>query len=716
MQRDMKRNGAWVRPANAAVAIGAALALATLAGQAQGQSIEKASPAKSKTLASPRSHDFNGDGSSKPDVLVRAISHDAAGSVTIWYGDGGGGVKVVSGEPGDLFGFAASAAGDLDGDGADDLIVGAPLAGEGLGALHLFSGRTGETLGVIRGAGHLGLTVAGVGTLGGDVAIVAAAGGDGVSFYAHGTSEPLVTIAAPGTPDGFGGFIQAVDDIDADGIGDVVIASVAESAAHLYSGASILAGKVSQIGTLPVSGCMLGATSAGDGTGAIDVVTVSGMRGAAPVITTARFDAAGRQVSVASREGLLTPGDIDMDFIVDQADIDLVVHAMGMPSGESPFSGDADGIGGVDGEDLAIVLSAARDGRSAPGDAGLLNRFRELVETREATSSASRTGDGRDQAVIRRIVEQRGRCYGFMNVEEVVPVDVDGPVLPPPPQPPQPPQPPPPPQPCPTGQMRDCRGVCCGPGRWEEAVQSNSSNPVGTGTPYFPIRNALGVWFGSGEGNFQTNANPAAGSGSVMSWGNGNCAWYIFSNTFTASSSASISWNYARVNRWIGTGPACARGVYLSASGGGSESISVTCGANAFCTAAASASGSASCDSLGNASADMQMQAISLDAAYSSATDKVNISGNAAGQVEHRSASVNGTYSAESSWTIQGTGSKAGSASYSVAKGRSYRNDCTVQGYTVSQAGSVAASGSANWGSPGSANWSATSQATLRVN
>jgi hypothetical protein len=264
--------------------------------------------------------------------------------------------------------------------------------------------------------------------------------------------------------------------------------------------------------------------------------------------------------------------------------------------------------------------------------------------------------------------------------------------------------------------MRDCRGICCGPGRWEEAVLNSSTNPSGAGTPYFNIVNGFGIVTGHGFGRFQRSANAASGTGSAMSWGSGSDNWSLFSYTWSASSTASISWNYARVHRWSGTGPACARGVYLGASGGGSESIAVTCGANAYCTAAASASGSASCSSMGNASATMQMQSISLDAAYQSATDKVNISGNAGGQVAQNQGSVTGSYSAESSWTIQGTGSKAGSASYSVASGRTYRNNCTIDGYTINHAGSVAASGSASWGSPGSANWTASSQATLRVN
>ncbi len=74
----------------------------------------------------------------------------------------------------DGFGWSLADAGDVDGDGFDDVVVGAPgddgLAPDG-GAVHVLSGRTGETLLVLRGAvpdGRLGSAVGSAGDVDGD--------------------------------------------------------------------------------------------------------------------------------------------------------------------------------------------------------------------------------------------------------------------------------------------------------------------------------------------------------------------------------------------------------------------------------------------------------------------------------------------------------------------------------------------------------------------
>ncbi|GJM21509.1 MAG: hypothetical protein DHS20C15_14240 [Planctomycetota bacterium] len=70
----------------------------------------------------------------------------------------------------DAYGDALDNAGDVDGDGVDDLIVGSPSANGGAGRVEVASGRTGNVLITFLGAGSdaLGTAVAGVGDMNGD--------------------------------------------------------------------------------------------------------------------------------------------------------------------------------------------------------------------------------------------------------------------------------------------------------------------------------------------------------------------------------------------------------------------------------------------------------------------------------------------------------------------------------------------------------------------
>ena len=120
--------------------------------------------------------DVNGDG--VPDLVVGspADSSNGANSGRAWVYSGANGAVLYTfdGDPGDILGFEVSGAGDVNDDGFDDLIVGAEFDGSNLtasGSVRVFSGFDGSVLYNFEGdAGgdRFGHSVSGVGDVNGD--------------------------------------------------------------------------------------------------------------------------------------------------------------------------------------------------------------------------------------------------------------------------------------------------------------------------------------------------------------------------------------------------------------------------------------------------------------------------------------------------------------------------------------------------------------------
>lgn len=187
--------------------------------------------------------DLDGDGID--DLVVGASQadpprRDGKGYVVVLGGgDGRLLLEVIGAVPGARFGESVAAAGDVDGDGRPDIVIGAPGDGSeapGGGALRVVSGRDGTALVSLVGqrpGGALGSAVAALGDVDDDGhadVLVGAPGtpGDPSSFgrvqlVSGDTGEVLWTHDddVPGVA--YGAALVGLDDVDDDGIPDLAV-------------------------------------------------------------------------------------------------------------------------------------------------------------------------------------------------------------------------------------------------------------------------------------------------------------------------------------------------------------------------------------------------------------------------------------------------------------------------------------------------------------
>jgi len=211
--------------------------------------------------------DLNGDGYA--DVVVTADSYPGSfgvmGRVLVYLGSNSGLSTTADWtadgtEPGARFGFSAASAGDIDGDGYDDLIVGAPfsdavMADEGRAFVYVGSagGLSTSAAWTIDGTldnQQLGASVASAGDVNGDGFGDVVIGSPGFDFdrglaaihagSAMGlSSSPLWTGEGDSFSSGFGTSVALAGDLDGDGFGDVIVGAptpLSRGQAHVFLG------------------------------------------------------------------------------------------------------------------------------------------------------------------------------------------------------------------------------------------------------------------------------------------------------------------------------------------------------------------------------------------------------------------------------------------------------------------------------------------------
>ncbi|MCK6526852.1 FG-GAP-like repeat-containing protein [Myxococcota bacterium] len=377
--------------------------------------------------------DVDGDGD--PDLLVGA-PYDAAGgthagAAYLVLGPVGGALPLAEADvrfrgedSSDFLGWAVSGAGDLDADGYDDFVLGAWGRGASSGAAYVFTGPVGGDLALgdatarlttARDGARLGYSVAGAGDVNGDgfddvlvgayldeTAGVAA----GAAYVLHGPVEGVLDVAfadatllAGDERDGAGWAVAGAGDVDGDGYDDVLVGAPMAEPSGADSGAVyVVYGPVTGTLDLEDAGAKLVGEAAGDRAG--DAVSAAGDvngDGYADVLVGAAWKDV---VEVDAGAAYLVLGPVSGEISLADAEAKRTGHTEYDHAGRSlAAAGDLDG----DGHGDVLIGAPGADGETLGGGAtyvflGPFSGSRD-VESADARLGGRSLGDSAGHAV-----------------------------------------------------------------------------------------------------------------------------------------------------------------------------------------------------------------------------------------------------------------------------------------------------------------------------
>ncbi|GAA5479943.1 FG-GAP-like repeat-containing protein [Haloferula helveola] len=192
---------------------------------------------------------LDADGDGIADLAVGASGQSfGAGALSIFSGADHAPLLQLLGPSFSYYGSALAPAGDHNGDGCEDLFVGAPRANGGLGSVELLSGADGASLWTVsstNAASSFGMTLATVGDIDGDGKPDVAVGspdyriGGRVSLIRSSNRSEAAQITGVGFYDRLGSSLKSVDDVDGDGYPDLLIGSYSGGACYVASGVDL---------------------------------------------------------------------------------------------------------------------------------------------------------------------------------------------------------------------------------------------------------------------------------------------------------------------------------------------------------------------------------------------------------------------------------------------------------------------------------------------